>query len=73
MNERLANEGRKILKELLSKLNEDNHLLFKRMYTPMNLDQSINDAVDKMEDNRIDWAISQCENTLKKNKDERTN
>lgn len=68
MNQTLAKEGRVILKDLLSQLDEGNHLLFKRMYTPLTIDIPINDAVDKMEDNRIDWAISQCEHTLKNKK-----
>jgi hypothetical protein len=37
------------------------------MYSPNNLELSINDAVDQMDENKIDWAITQCERTVEKN------
>jgi len=66
MNQTLAESGRNILKELLSKCNDKHHNLFKRMYAHKTPDLPINDVVDKMDDDKIDWAITQCENTLNK-------
>lgn len=66
-NETLIKAGRNILKELLAQCTEGQQMMFKKMYSPKNLELPINDAVDKMNPDKIDWAISQCENTLKKN------
>ena len=48
---------RKRLKELLHRCTGSEILFFHRMY-PFSL--------SKMPDNKIDWAIKQCENTLNK-------
>ena len=32
----------------------------------MNLDLPINDVVDNMDSDKMDWAITQCERTLNK-------
>jgi len=67
MNKTFATAGRNILKELLSQCTPEQQLMFKRMYSHKNLDLLINDAVDNMEDDKIDNAISQCERTIIKN------
>ncbi len=59
--------GRDILKDLLSQCTEDQQMLFKRMYSHDNLERNINDAVDQMPDDKINWAISQCERTVYNN------
>ena len=38
------------------------------MYSSRNLELSISDAVDQMDDNKLDLAISQVERTVEKNK-----
>jgi len=68
MNKRFATEGKNILKELLSECTEGQQLMFKRMYSNNHLELSINDAVDKIEDSKIDLDITQCERTVEKNK-----
>jgi len=40
--------------------------MFKRMYSHKNLDLPINEVVDNMPDDKIDWAMQQCQNTLNK-------
>lgn len=65
-NETLIKAGKDILKGLLSQCTEGQQMMFKRMYSPKNLELPINEAVDNMNPDKIDWAISQCENTLKK-------
>lgn len=67
MNETLKAAGKKILKDLIVNCTDDQQLLFKRMYAHKNLGISIFDAIDQMEDNKIDWAISQVETTIKGN------
>lgn len=59
--------GRDILKDLLSQCTEDQQMLFKRMYSHDDLERDINDAVDQMPDDKINWAISQCERTVYNN------
>jgi hypothetical protein len=56
--------GRDNLKDLLSQCTEDQQTLFKRMYSHDDLERDINDAVDQMPDDKINWAISQCERTV---------
>jgi len=67
MNETLKNAEKEILKDLLSQCTEPQQLMFKRIYCHLNLELSINEAVDKMEESKMDWAISQCERTVYKN------
>ena len=67
MNKTFANSGKQIIKDLLVQCTEGQQHLFKRMYSPNNLELSINDAVDQMDENKIDWAITQCERTVEKN------
>ncbi len=64
MNKTLANAGREILKDLLSQCTPEQQMLFKRMYAHKNVEIDINHAVDEMEEERISWAISQCERTV---------
>ena len=68
MNETLKNTAKEMLKNLLAQCTEPQQLMFKRMYCHENLDLPINEAVDQMEDDKIDWAITQCEKTVLKNK-----
>jgi hypothetical protein len=68
MNELIRKESKRILKKLLSECTEGQQLIFKRMYSSRNLELSISDAVDQMDDNKLDLAISQVERTVEKNK-----
>lgn len=67
MNQTLAKEGKRILKNLLSQCTEGQKLMFKRMYSHNNLELSIYEVVDIMDDDKIDCAITQCEKTVEKN------
>lgn len=66
-NETLKTAAKNILKDLLAKCTEGQQLMFKRMYSHKNLEISINDAVDKMDSSKIDFAITQVERTIEKN------
>ncbi len=67
MNETLKSSAKDILKDLLSQCNEKQQLMFKRMYSHGDLTLPINEAVDQMDENKIDHAITQCERTVSKN------
>ena len=67
MNETLKSFATDYLKELLSKCTDGQQMLFKRMYSYENLDMPINDVVDQMAENTLDWATTQCERTVEKN------
>jgi arsenate reductase-like glutaredoxin family protein len=54
------------LKEILNLCSDAQQLVFKRMYSHNNLDLSINDVVDNMESSKINFAMVQVTNTLKK-------
>ena len=41
-------------------------MLFKRMYAHGNLDADINSVVDSMPAEKLDWAMQQVYNTLRK-------
>lgn len=68
MNTTIKNIVKKILKELLIECTDEQQLIFKRMYSHKNLELSINEAVDQMADNEIDWAMTQVERTVEKNR-----
>lgn len=65
MNNQLQEFARASIKEGLSQLTERQQLVFKWMYSPDNHDLPINEVVDKMEADRLDWAMQQVENTPK--------
>ena len=56
-----------ILKEMLAECTDDNRKMFMRMYSHDSLDASINEAVDKMHDEKVNHANVQLQNTLNKN------
>lgn len=66
VNEILKNTAKDYLKTNLLKLPESNQLLFKRMYSHENLDASIDEVVDNVPEDKLDWAMQQVERTLSK-------
>jgi hypothetical protein len=66
MNEQLKNFAREELKRGLAQLPEPNQRLFKRMYSHNNLELPIDEVVDKMPEDKLDWAMQQVKNTLVK-------
>lgn len=67
MNKIISKECRKILKELLHLCTQEQQLIFRKMYSQDDIELSINNVVDKLDDEKLDWAIEQCESTLEKN------
>ena len=65
-NEQLQRFARNTIKLGLSKCDERMQLLFKRMYSPDNLDLPIDDVVDRIPEDKLNWAMQQVANTIKK-------
>lgn len=59
---------RDVIKSLLSRCNKDQQMIFKRMYSHTNLELPINDVVDSMPPDKLEWAIGQCDRTVENNK-----
>lgn len=57
---------RQELKMNLAKCTEEHHNLFRRMYSHENLELGIDDVVDKIPNDKLNWALQQVLNTLKK-------
>ena len=66
MNEQLQNFARTELKNGLARLPESHHLMFKRMYSHKNLEASINDVVNAMPEDKLDWAMQQVQRSIDK-------
>lgn len=67
MNNQIQEFARNTIKDGLAKCTDGQQRLFKCMYANGNLGLSINDIVDQMQEDKLDWAMQQVENTLKKN------
>jgi len=67
MNKTLNSAAKEILKNLLVQCTEQQQLMFKRMYCHENLNATIDEAIEQMDENKIDWAITQVERTIEKN------
>lgn len=59
--------ARKTLKLTLAECSPAQQMIFKRMYSPNNLDCSINIIIDTMPSERLGWALEQVANTIRKN------
>ncbi len=66
MNEQIQAFARDTLKEGLSKCTEAQQHLFKRMYSHLNLNKPIDQIVDEMSEDKLDWAMQQVASTLRK-------
>jgi hypothetical protein len=66
MNKILEAFARAWLKDHLVLVPEPWQMLFKRMYAPKNLDQSIVQVVDRISVDKLDWAMVQVQNSVEK-------
>jgi hypothetical protein len=64
MNKTLSNFAREKLKQGLLQLPDGWQMMFKRMYSHGNLDADINNVVDNMPEDKLDWAMQQVEQSL---------
>lgn len=63
MNDQLAQFARKELKIGLARLSEVSRGRFRQMYSPGDLNLPIGEVVDRMPDDRLDWAMQQVKRT----------
>jgi len=66
MNNQLQEYARNQLKVELALCTEGEQHLFKRMYSPKNLELDIESIVDLMDESKLDWAMTQVKLTLYK-------
>lgn len=62
---------KKELKHLSRKLSNEQVLFFNRMYNPNNLYSPINETIDIMDPDKLDYAFTQVERTIHKKYDNR--
>ena len=51
------------IKRLLSLLNDHNRFIFMKMYSPYDASADINGVVDTMPAKKLQWALTQCQNS----------
>ena len=66
MNDQLQEFARNELKDGLKQCTEGQQLLFKRMYSHNNLSANIDELVDIIPEEKLDWAMEQVRRTLEK-------
>lgn len=69
MNNELEEFARKQILAGLRQLPESNRVIFKRMYSPEDLDADIEAVVTAMPAERLDWAMQQVSRSLAKDKE----
>lgn len=65
MNSLMVNYARNKIEEGLLDLSEKHRIMFKRMYSAKNLKLPINDVIKNIPEEKLDWALTQVQNTLK--------
>lgn len=66
MNKELQGFARKRIKEGLALCTKPQREMFKRMYSPRDLEMPINAMIDAMPSDKLDRAMTQVKNTLDK-------
>jgi len=67
MNKTIETFARKTLKVSVKQCTETQQHIFKRMYSHNNLDLTTNEIINNISTDKLDWALTQVEITLKKN------
>lgn len=67
MNSKLEQFARAEIKKELAQCTLEQQLIFKRMYSHKNLELPIDEAVDAMPSDKLNWAIQQVERTVNNN------
>lgn len=66
MNTELQNFARKEILAGLQLLPDSWNMTFKRMYSHKNLDADINDVIDNIPEEKLDWAMQQVQRSIDK-------
>jgi len=69
MHKDIENYTRECLKEMLRACTDDQVMMFKRMYHHKDLSVGIDEAVDAIPCDNLNWAYTQVRNTVKENED----
>lgn len=64
MNDTLVLLARNSIKNGLLRLSDNQHKLFKQMYSHDNLDMNIDDVVDSIPADNLDWAMQQVQRAV---------
>lgn len=64
MNDPLQEYARSYIKQGLAKCTPEQQRIFRRMYSPTDLNALIDDVVDNMDTDKLDWAMLQVQATL---------
>lgn len=73
MNEHLAIFARQTIKEGLQVCSDVQLGLFKRMYSPNDLNLHIDTVVDNIPVEKLSWAMTQVQNSISKDADQNEN
>ncbi len=65
MNDTLQEFARTQLKAMLAECTDSQQSMFKRMYSYTDLTLDIDTVVDNVPVEKLDWAMTQCQKTLK--------
>jgi hypothetical protein len=68
MNKTIEMFARRYIKDILSQYTSRQQDKFKRMYDFKNEYPELDQLVDNMSSEKLDWAMSQCERTVENNK-----
>ena len=64
MNLELEKYAREYIRINIKKLKDAHIMIFKKMYSSKNLDANIDDVIDKMSVDKLDWAMQQVARSL---------
>jgi len=64
MNTKLQDFARQKILDGLGKLEPEHHLLFRRMYSHKNLDADLENVVQNMPEDKLDWAMQQVQKSV---------
>lgn len=70
MNNILETYARDWLRNNMPRLTDEQRLIFKRMYSHSDLSADMEKVIEAMPKEKLDWAMMQVENTLRKRKSE---
>ena len=70
MNKNALKFYKKEILEGLEKLPEDCQMKFKRMYSHSNLNKELKDIINDMPEDKLDWALTQVNNSINKKEKE---
>lgn len=66
MNDELEAYAREYIRINIKKLKDEHIMIFKKMYSPNNLEIHIDRVIDNMPKDRLNWSMIQITNSLNK-------